>query len=100
MAGEFAVVFEVLLGNIYAFHRIKADDDLPMHVFYGNINCPDKFESVPAWVFRTVPFYIPLMNFKATSVRKEDSGHGRQLLAGNPFGKQVIGAQKQVSIFL
>ena len=26
---------------------------------------------------QTVPFYIPLMNFKATSVRKEDSGHGR-----------------------
>ena len=40
------------------------------------------------------------MNFKATSVRKEDSGHGRQLPVGNPFGRQVIGAQKQVSIFL
>ena len=26
---------------------------------------------------QTVPFYIPLMNFKATSVTKEDSGHGR-----------------------
>ena len=46
MAGEFAVVFEVLLDNIYAFHFIEEEDDLPMHVFHGNINCPEKFESV------------------------------------------------------
>ena len=53
MAGEFAVVFEVLLDDIYAFHLIEEEeDDLPMHVFYGNINCPEKFESV-SWVFRT-----------------------------------------------
>ena len=52
MAGEFAVVFEVLLDDIYAFHFIEEEDDLPMHVFYGNINCPEKFESV-SWVFRT-----------------------------------------------
>ena len=104
MAGEFAaaVVFEVLLDDIYAFHFIEEeeedDDDLPMHVFYGNINCPGKFESV-SWVFRTNST-LPLMNFKATSVRKDDSGHGRQLPVGNPFGRQVIGARKQVSIFL
>ena len=69
---------------------------------------------------QTVPFYIPLMNFKATSVRKEDSGHERHLPVGNPFGRPVIslrtqicfrlslvstennaiGARKQVSIFL
>ena len=49
---------------------------------------------------QTVPFYILLMNFKATSVRKEDSGHGRQLPVGNPFGRQVMGVRKQVSIFL
>ena len=34
-----------------AFHFIE-EDDLPMHVFYGNINCPEKFESV-SWVFQT-----------------------------------------------
>ena len=50
MAGEFVVVFEVLLDDIYAFHFIK-EDNLPMHVFYGNNNCPEKFESV-SWVFR------------------------------------------------
>ena len=99
MAGEFAVVFEVLLDDIYAFYFIE-EDDLPMHVFYANINCPEKFESV-SWVFRAnSTFYIPLMNFKVTSVRKEDSGHGRQLPVGNPCGRQVISAQKQVSIFL
>ena len=42
--------FEVLLDDIYAFHFIE--DDLPMHVFYGNINCLEKFESV-SLVFRT-----------------------------------------------
>ena len=52
MAGEFAVVLEVLLDNIYAFHFIEEGDDLPMYVFHGNINCPEKFESV-SWVFRT-----------------------------------------------
>ena len=36
MAGEFAVVFEVLLDDIYAFHFIEEEDDLRMHVFYGN----------------------------------------------------------------
>ena len=51
MAGEFAVVIEVLLDDIYAFHFIEdEEDDLPMHVSYGNINCLEKFESV-SWVF-------------------------------------------------
>lgn len=90
MAGEFAVVFEVLLDVFYTFHLIQEEeDDLPMHVFYGNINCPEKFESVSWYFEQTVPIYIPLMNFKATSLRKEDSGHGRQLPVGNPFGRQV-----------
>ena len=54
MAGEFAVVFKLLLDDIYAFHFIEEEeDDLPMHVFYGNTNCPEKFDPVPAWVFRT-----------------------------------------------
>ena len=100
MAGEFAVVFEVLLDNIYAFLFIEEEDDLPMHVFHGNINCPRSLNRCHGYFEQTAPFYIPLMNFKATSVRKEDSGHGRQLPVGNPFGRQVIGAQKQVSIFL
>ena len=47
-----SVVFEVLLDDICPFHFIEEEEDLPMHVFYGKINCPEKLESV-SWVFRT-----------------------------------------------
>ena len=56
MAAEFAVVFEVLLDDTYAFHFTEEDDDLPMLSMAALITrrslnrCRGYFE-------QTVPFY-------------------------------------------
>ena len=83
--GNLQWCFEVLLDDIYAFHFIEEEEEFSMATLIAqrSLNrCHGYFE-------QTVPFYIPLMTFKATSVRKEDSGHGRQLPVGNPFGINV-----------
>jgi len=107
MAAEFAVVLEVLLDDTYAFHFIEEeDDDLPMFsvaalIARRNLNrCHGYFE-------QTVPFYSidefqSHFRMKRTTFEilvREVVGTG-VLPVGNPFGRQVIDARKQVSIFL
>ena len=56
MAAEFAVVFQVLLDDTYAFHFIEEEHDLPMFsmaaliAWRGLNRCRGYFE-------QTVPFY-------------------------------------------
>ena len=59
----------------YAFHFIEKDD-LPMYAI-ATVIARRSLDRCHGYFEQTVPFYIPLMNFKATSVRKEDSGHWR-----------------------
>ena len=107
MAAEFAVPFEVLLGDTYAFHFIEEEeDDLPMFsmaalIAWRSLNrCHGYFEE-------TVPFYSidefqSHFRMKRTTFEilvREVVGTG-VLPVGNPFGRQVIDARKQVSIFL
>ena len=107
MAAEFAVVLEVLLDDTYAFHFIEEeDDDLPMFSMAAlmvrrNLNrCHGYFE-------QTVPFYSidefqSHFRMKRTTFEilvREVVSTG-VLPVGNPFGRQVIDARKQVSIFL
>ena len=109
MAAEFAVVFEVLLDDTYAFHFIEEEeeeDDLPMFSVAALIarrslnRCHGYFE-------QTVPFYSidefqSHFRMKRTTFEilvREVVGT-RVFPVGNPFGRQVINARKQVSIFL
>ena len=108
MAAEFAVVLELLLDDTYAFHFIEEeeDDDLPMFSMAALITrrslnqCHGYFE-------QTVPFYSidefqSHFHMKRTTFEilvREVVGTG-VLPVGNPFGRQVIDARKQVSIFL
>ena len=96
------MVLEVLLDDTYAFHFIKEDDDLPMFSMAALIarrslnRCHGYFE-------QTVPLYSidelqSHFRMKRILVR-EVVGMGF-LPVGNPFGRQVIDAWKQVSIFL
>ena len=100
-------VFEVLLDDTYAFHFIEEEyDDLPMFSMAALIarrslnRCHGYFE-------QTVPFYSidefqSHFRMKRTTfeiLMREVVGTG-VLTIGNPFGRQVIDARKQVSISL
>ena len=104
---KFAVPFAVLLDDTYAFHFIEEEeDDLPMFSMAALIarrslnRCHGYFEE-------TVPFYSidefqSHFRMKKTTFEilvREVVGTG-VLPVGNPFGRQVIDARKQVSIFL
>ena len=108
MAAEFTMAFEVLLDDTYAFHFIEEeDDDLPMFSMAALIARRSLMNRCHGYFEQTVPFYFidefqSLFRMKRTTFEilvREVVGTG-VLTFGNPFGRQVIGARKQVSIFL
>ena len=108
MAAEFTMAFEVMLDDTYAFHFIEEDDDdLPMFSMAALIARRSLMNRCHGYFEQTVPFYFidefqSLFRMKRTTFEilvREVVGTG-VLTFGNPFGRQVIGARKQVSIFL
>ena len=104
MAAQFAVVFEVLFDDTYAFHFIEEeeeeDDDLPIFSMEALIarrssnRCNGYFE-------QTVPFYS-INEFQSHfgterntfEILKREVVCTEVLSVGNPFGKQAIDARK------
>ena len=105
MAAEFTMAFEVLLDATYAFHFIEEeDDDLPMFSMAALIARRSLMNRCHGYFEQTVPFYFidefqSLFRTTFEILVREVVGTG-VLTFGNPFGRQVIGARKQVSIFL
>ena len=102
------MAFEVLLDDTYAFHFIEEeDDDLPMFSMAALIARRSLMNRCHGYFEQTVPFYFidefqSHFRMKRTTFEilvREVVGTG-VLTFGNPFGGQVIGARKQVSIFL
>lgn len=107
MAAEFAVVFEVLLDDTFAFHFIEEEeDDLSMFSMTALIarrslnRCHGYFEqTVPLYSVDEFQSHFRLKRTTFEILVREVVGTGL-LPVGNPFGRQVIDARKQVSIFL
>ena len=105
---NFAVPFEVLLDDTYAFHFIEEEeeDDLPMFSMAALIarrslnRCHGYFEeTVPLYSIDEFQSHFRMKRTTFEILVREVVGTG-VLPVGNPFGRQVIDARKQVSIFL
>ena len=99
--------FEVLLNGTYAFHFTEEeDDDLPMFSMAALI-ARRSWNRCHGYFKQTVPFYS-IDEFQSHFRMKRTTfeilvrvvGGTGVLTFGNSFGRQVIGARKQVSIFL
>ena len=107
MAAEFAVLVEVLLDDTYAFNFLKEEeDDLPMFSMAALIarrsltQCHGYFEqTVPLYSIDEFQSHFRMKRTTFEILVREVVGTG-VLPVGNPFGRQVIDARKQVSIFL
>ena len=110
MAGEFAVLFEVLLDDTCAFHFLEEEEeeeeDLPMFSMTALITrrsvnrCYGYLEqTVPLYSIDEFQSHFCMKRTTFEILVREVVGTG-VLPVGNPFGRQVIDARKQVSIFL
>ena len=106
MAAEFAVLVEVLLDDTYAFNFLEEEDDLPMFSMAALIarrslnRCHGYFEqTVPLYSIDEFQSHFRMKRTTFEILVTEVVGTG-VFPVGNPFGRQVIDARKQVSIFL